>query len=90
MNNYDKEDDITFLFSLNKMKKYSKIKKGRTIYVNKIYGPGFGNGCDILIGYPEINKGEGTNSNYLTNHELTNGEKSFDLKEVEVFKVVFI
>lgn len=88
-NAISKKDEITFLFSLNQMKKYTKKENNTSIYVDKNYGPGFGQGCDILIGYPENNKGEGTNSNYLTNHELTNGEKSFYLKEFEVFKVEF-
>ena len=84
-----KTDENTFLFSLNPMKKYQKFKNGRSIYVDKSYGPGFGEGCDLLLGYPHSNEGEGTNSNYLKNHELTNGEKSFILKEVEIFQVIF-
>ena len=84
-----KKDEITFLFSLNQIKKYTKKDNNTSIFVDKNYGPGFGQGCDILIGYPENNKGQGTNSNYLTNHELTNGEKIFNLKEIEVFKVEF-
>ena len=84
-----KKDGITFLFSINQLKLFAKKNDGTSIFVDKKYGPGFGSGCDILIGYPEANKGEGTNSNYLTNHDLTNGEKTFDLKEFEVFKVEF-
>ena len=64
------------------MKKYTKKDNNASIYVDKNYGPGFGNGCDILIGYPEKNKGQDSNSNYLTNHELTNGEKIVNLKEI--------
>ena len=84
-----KNDNNTFLFSLNHMKKYEKIHEGRSLFVDKNYGPGFGEGCDLLLGYPSENEGEGTNSNYLKNHELTNGEKNFILKEVEVYQVIF-
>jgi len=84
-----KTDDDTFLFNINQMKKYPKIREGRSIFVDKNYGPGFGEGCDLLLGYPRENEGEGTNSNYLKAHELTNGEKNFILKKVEVFKVRF-
>ena len=84
-----KKDEITFLFSLNNLIKYNKKNDKTSIFVDKNYGPGFGSGCDILLGYPAKNQGEGSNSNYLINHELTNGEKNFYLKEVEVFKVEF-
>jgi tetratricopeptide (TPR) repeat protein len=88
-NGKNKTDDLTFLFSLNQMKKYTKKNNSRSIYVYKNDGPGFGNGRDLGIGNPKMTSGWSNNSTFLTNNELTNGEGSFTYKEVEVYKVDF-
>ena len=85
----DKTDDLTFLFSLNQMKKYTKKNNSRSIYVHKDNGPGFGYGKDLGIGNPQMTIGWSYNSTFLTNRELTNGEENFTYKEVEVYKVDF-
>ena len=81
-------DEITFLFSLNSMKKYIKCDKGNSIYSHKIRGPSFGSGVDLYI-YNNLNEGNGNSGNFLKNNELTDGEKTFKVKEIEVFKVEF-
>ena len=84
-----KTDESTFLFSLNKLKKFTKIKNGKSLSVYYDYGAIFGED-DLVLGKTNIiNKGWTSDGLYLTNHELTNGEKNFNCKEVEVFQVNF-
>ena len=90
------ENNQTFVFSLNSMKKFDLISKERTaIYCNWEYGPSFG-ASDLSI-ESNMKKGE-TYANEYTNFfsednlELL-GEKgennSFDIKEIEVFTVIY-
>lgn len=48
-----KKDDSTFIFSLNKMKKYTKIKDGKSLSVHKNYGAIFGKD-DLVLGSDKI------------------------------------
>ena len=84
----DPSDNLTFLFSLNKMKKFTKIpgKNPQTARSQKDYGPLLGDGTDLGI-YPDMIKGFSYNCTYLTNYELTDGKSSFNLSEIEVYKV---
>ena len=84
----DPSDNLTFLFSLNKMKKFTKIpgKNPQTARSQKDYGPLLGDGTDLGI-YPDMRKGFSYNCTYLTNYELTDGKSSFNLSEIEVYKV---
>ena len=84
----NKTDKITFLFSLNSMTQFTKCKEGKSIYSNKICGPSFGSGTDLYI-CNNMDEGNGNSGNYLENNELTDGEKNFKVKEIEVFKVEF-
>ena len=84
-----KTDESTFLFSLNKLEKFTKIKNGKSLSVYYDYGAIFGED-DLVLGKTNIiNKGWTCYGLYLTNHELTNGERDFNCKEVEVFQVNF-
>ena len=85
----DKTDDLTFLFSLNQMKKYTKKNNKRSIFVYKDNGPCFGYGFDLGIGNPQMTIGWSNNGTFLTNRELINGESNFTYKELEVYKVDF-
>ena len=43
--------------------------------------------------YDNLNKGEShdsSNNTFFTGRKLTKGEKSFEVKELEVFKIVYI
>ena len=84
----DKIDDLTFIFSLNSMTKFTKYKEGYSIRLNKSYGPIFGTGHDFYL-YEHMNNGSSNNGNYLRNSELTDGESSYQVKEIEVYKVEF-
>ena len=85
----DKNDELTVLFSLNQMKKFTKINNSRSIYVVKNYGPVFGGGTDLYIN-PDLNTGATNSSTFLKNRELTNGESDFNVKEIEIYKVEYI
>ena len=85
----DKNDELTFLFSLNQMKKFTKMNNDRSICVVSCYGPIFGNGTDLYIN-SDLNTGVTNCSTFLKNRELTNGESSFNVKEIEIYKVEFI
>jgi hypothetical protein len=87
----DPKDELTFLFSLDKKQKFTKIpgKYPTTARSQKDYGPLLGNGTDLGI-YPDMKKGWSTNNsgnNFLRNRELTNGEHDFVINEMEIFQV---
>jgi len=79
-------DNLTFLFSLNKMQKYSKIS-GKTARSQASFGPLLGDGTDIGIN-ANMKSGWSGNGSFLKEQELTNGEFNFDLSEMEIFQVL--
>ena len=90
------ENDETFIFSLNLMKKYDMIDyRGKEAIKcwNKM-GPIFSNDFGL---FENLKKGESyanTYSNFLSNNklELTGGNgksKEFETKELEVYKVIY-
>ncbi len=85
----DPNDNKTFLFSLNQMKKFTKIqgKNPQTARSQKDYGPLLGNGTDLLIN-KDMRTGWSGNDTFLTNRELTNGESGFNVKEIEIFQIL--
>ena len=84
----DPNDNMTFLFSLNKMKKYTKIsEKNITARSQKNHGPLFGNGTDLGI-YDNMKSGWSYNGTFLSGGELTNGDSEFNLNEMEIFQVI--
>ena len=92
-----KKDELAFLFSINKNKKYP-IKKGcesNAIWTGQNYGPLFG-AHDIRF-YLDMKKDITNNYcntpiSYQTTEksELTGGQYNFLVQEMEVFKVEFI
>ena len=84
-------DKDTFLFSLNLMKKFKKIKEGTTIFYSFDYGPCFGKGGTDFYIKNDSSFGVSVEGNFLNNYELTNGEEGeFRVKELEIYKVIFI
>ena len=84
-----KEDNKTFIFSINLMKKFPKIKEGSLIYFDKNFGPCFGNGGTDFYLDGDLNNGETINRSFLKNAELTNGEEGkFSVSELEIYKVI--
>ena len=84
----DPNDNKTFLFSLNQMKKFTKIqgKNFNTARSQKECGPLLGS-ADLGI-KKDMRTGWSSNNTFLTNRELTNGERDFNVKEIEIFKIL--
>ena len=84
----DPKDELTFLFSLDKKQKFTKIpgKNPTTARSNKDYGPLFGYGTDLCMNQ-NMKNGWSKNETFLTNLELTNGENRFIINEMEIFQV---
>ena len=90
-----KKGKSTFIFSLNDRQKYLPRNDNGTIYCHNECCPWFGSS-----GYPEIfldyslNKGisydNSTYNTFFNGKRLTNGEKLWDVKELEVYKIIFI
>ena len=88
------KDKSTFIFSFNNKQKYTPRNDNNTIYCGEGQGPQFG--CD----YPEIHfvsgldKGrsydESTKNTFLLGKKLTNGEQNWEVKELEIFKIIYI
>ena len=89
-----KKDKSTFVFSLNNKTKYLPRNNNDTIYCSSSYGSVFGcSQADIAWGYFNLNKGEcykDKTSTFLSELILTNGDKNWETKEVEVFKITYI
>ena len=85
------DNDETFIFSLDLMKKFSKIKNTSAIYFTPSFGPCFGEGgTDFYIDH-NLNIGYTVNCTFLKNFELTNGSGGeFKVKELEIYKVIFL
>jgi len=88
--NQKKYDDDTFLFSINLNKKYIKFNDNCSISLYDGYGPRFGGGCDIGIkgnfkyGWSNVDG----DSTYLKDRDITNNEREFNIKELEIYHVI--
>ena len=91
-----KTDKSTFIFSFNNKEKYIAQNNNNSIYCYQTFGPYFG-----YTGYPEIyfsdnlNNGGAynTSQNYTflpEDKSITNEEKHWNIKELEVYKILYI
>ena len=91
--NTNKKDENAFLFSLDKLKIYDIIKERDAIICNLNYGPMFGGGQIIIFDkfFKEGGKTGKAHENYNTeeDYELNNGNMIFQIKELEVFEILF-
>ena len=88
----DKKDEDAFVFSLDKMKTYDNIPGENAIGCYPKYGPVF-LGCQIRIFDNAFIKGGTTyeralNYNTEEDFELTGGERTFKIKDIEVYEVI--
>ena len=89
----DKKDINAFCFSLDKYKIYN-YKKGKTsIYTSPNSGPVFGN-CVFEINDCYFENGGLSSEDYFYDNqqykcEINDGKEQFEVKEIEVFKVIF-
>jgi len=92
-----KNDIETFIFSLNKNKKYKKLKEDMSILCKKnggiyVYGLGIQetncNSMKELVYYPNTRQKIFDNSSEILPNDMKEKSLSFTLKEVEVFKTL--
>ena len=88
----EKKDEDAFVFSLDKMQVYENIPSELAIGCYPNYGPIF-LGCQIRIYDNAFTNGgttyeKGLNFNTEEDYELTGGDKSFNVKEIEVYEVI--
>ena len=87
----DKKDDLSFVFSLDKMKVYDVIKGKYAISCDKNYGPYFRDDhiCIVDEFFTKESgtciKGKGFNT--MKNYELNSGKKYFTVKRLQVFQI---
>ena len=91
--NINKKDDNAFVFNLNKLKIYDIIKDNNAITCSEDYGPIFC-GYQIFIYNNFLKNGGKTgkanlNYNIEQDYELNNGDILFNIKELEVFEIIF-
>ena len=87
-------DKDSFLFSFDLMKTYDAIEGKETIYCYPDYGPTFGYNSDIGIknNYFSVKEEVYVKMNRFKtkeNFEINGGNQFFEIKEVEVFQVIF-
>jgi len=87
-----KKDENAFVFSLDKMMTYDNIPGEVAIGCYPKFGPIF-MGCQIRIYDNAFTKGgttfeKGMNYNTEEDHELTGGDRVFNVKEIEVYEVI--
>ena len=86
--NSPKNDNETFIFSLNLMKKFKKIRDESLVFFDSDFGPCFGKGGSDFYLEGDLNSGYTLNRSFLINSELTNGESGdFRVKELEIYKI---
>ena len=88
----DKKDEEAFVFSLDKMKTYDNIPGEEAIGCYPKFGPIF-LGCQIRIYDNAFTKGgttfeRGLNFDTQEDFELTDGDRVFNVKEIEVYEVI--
>ena len=89
----DKNDPDAFIFSFDKMKTYDNIPGDEAIGCYPKFGPIF-LGCQIKIFDNAFTKGGTTyekelNFNTEEDYELTGGKRTFEVKDIEVYEVIF-
>ena len=87
-----KNDNDTFIFNLNKEKKYKKIKSDNSAYCNSTYGPhAYGFGCENKNMKTIEHNDTAINSYYNNGSDIlpsNNQTKYYDLLETEVYKII--
>ena len=88
-----KKDKSTFIFSLNNKRKYTARNNNDSIYCGSSEGPRFGGGWPEIYLLSTLDKGESwdcSKCTFIDKRVLTNGEQFWDVKELEVYKIIFI
>ena len=87
-----KNDNDTFIFNLNKEKKYKKIISDHSAYCNSTYGPyTYAFGCYSSAKKSILHNPAAINSYYNNGSDIlpsNNQAKFYDLLETEVYKII--
>ena len=91
-----KYDDKSFLFCLNNFKVFKCVDNKKAILSYSFLGPTFGYGYDLYVpdkflkySCKDFMQKNGSYFNKKEDYTLTNGEKNFQIEEVEVYKIIF-
>ena len=89
-----KEDENSFIFSINLKKKFYPKDKKKSILSVKYMGPTFGDGYDVYLHDKFLSEEQKyynikDNTYNLKKYELTNGNKSYIINKVEVWNIQF-
>ena len=87
-----KKDKSTFIFSFNHREKYVARNNNESITCDPNVGPYFGFNWPEIYLYDTLNTGQSFDSNsntFLSGRKLTNGEEYWDVKELEVYKIIY-
>ena len=93
ISNSRKKDSSTFIFSFNKMQKYIARNNNNSIACCPNEGPRFGCGNPEIYFDKTLDKGESCDTKqctFIDKRVLTNGEKFWEVKELEVHKIIYI
>ena len=89
-----KVDQSTFIFSFNNNQKYMAKNKEGIICGNSKYGPWFGNNFPEIVFNNTLNKGHSWNeprqNKFIEGRKIANGEEYWEVKELEVFKIIYL
>ena len=88
-----KKDKSTFIFSFNHREKYTQRKNNPCIYCSISEGPRFGCGYPEIYLYSSLNRGQSwdySENTFVLGRKLTNGEEFWDVKELEVYKIIYL
>ena len=88
-----KKDKSTFLFSFNNKEKYIVRNNRESIGCHSYVGPYFGWNWPEIYLLNTLNKGQSWNqkeNSFVLDRKLTGGEEYWDVKEIEVFKIIYI
>ena len=91
-NSGSKKDKSTFLFSFNNKEKYLAQNDKTSIYCGGVC-PWFGNeNCPEIYFPSSLNKGKtyDDNNTFFNGKKFTKGDDLWDIKELEVFKIIYI
>ena len=88
----EKKDEKSFIFSFDKMKIYENIPEETAIGCYPKFGPIF-MGCQIRINDNAFSRGgttfeKGMNFKTEEDYELNGGERTFKVKEIEVYEII--
>ena len=88
-----KKDKSTFIFSFNNKQKYNARNNNDSICCSENEGPTFGCNFPEIYLYITLDKGKSWNSvnnTFIDKRVLTKGEEYWDVKELEVHKIIYI